>query len=240
MTVHEGHRKRLYEKLKARGLLHEHELLEMLLFNAYPRKNTNPIAHALLEAFGSLKGVFEAKVEQLVGIEGVGESVALYLKCVGECALAAYDRDTGKIFLKNYGDFKLFTAERLRGKTEEVLEFYFIDKSGRVKYVYSHTDSDEHRVSVKAEKLSAIIATEKPFGILIAHNHLTGHSRPSESDNKFTGEMQIICSLNGVVLYDHCVYASDNDIFSYFSEGLIDGIKKNYNFATLVGGNHKK
>ena len=59
--THAGHRQRLYERLNSDGFLHDHELLEMLLFNAFPRKNTNPIAHALLDAFGSLKGVLEAE-----------------------------------------------------------------------------------------------------------------------------------------------------------------------------------
>ena len=65
--MYEGHRRRMYGKLKSGDSLYEHELLEILLFNAFQRKNTNPIAHALLDAFGSIAGVFNAEVEQLCG-----------------------------------------------------------------------------------------------------------------------------------------------------------------------------
>ena len=55
--MHEGHRRRLYEKLKNGDNLFEHEILEMLLFNSYPRKNTNPIAHDLLSRFPGIGAV---------------------------------------------------------------------------------------------------------------------------------------------------------------------------------------
>ena len=78
--MHEGHRRRMYEKLKNDDGLHDHELLEILLFNAYPRINTNPIAHELIKTFGSLSGVLAADVDRLKAVDGVGESVALYIK----------------------------------------------------------------------------------------------------------------------------------------------------------------
>ncbi len=233
--IHEGHRKRMNEKLAAGELLQEHEKLEMLLFNAYPRRNTNPVAHALLNTFGSMKGVFEAELKDLVAIEGVGESVALYIKCVALCCKTAYGADgEEEEYLKNYGDFKRFSAKRLRGRTSETLEVYFLEKSGKVKYIFSRTDSDEHKVSLKREEIPSVIAAVKPYGMLIAHNHLTGGSSPSPRDDKFTSEIQMLCDLNGIILYDHCIYASDNDIFSYFGEGRIDEIKSKYNLNAII------
>lgn len=234
--VHEGHRKRMNEKLKSGGLVLEHERLEMLLFNAYPRKNTNPIAHNLLSAFGSIRGVFEADLNELTAIEGVGESVALYLKCVAACAKPAYSADGAEVFLKNYGDFKEFTSKRLRAKTEEVLELYLLEKSGKVKYIFSRSDGEEHGVALKREEISSAIASVKPYGMLIAHNHLNGDSRPSEKDDKFTSEMCVLCNLSGVTLFDHCIYAADNNIFSYFSTGKMDELKKKYNINSIING----
>ena len=71
MSEHDGHRHRIIEKLDT-GVLCEHELLEILLFNALPRRNTNDLAHRLLTAFGSIRGVFSASVEQLKLVDGVG------------------------------------------------------------------------------------------------------------------------------------------------------------------------
>lgn len=234
--LHEGHRERMRNKLAAGELLQEHEKLEMLLFNAYPRKNTNPIAHRLLNAFGSIRGVFEADLKELIAIEGVGESVAMYLKCVAACAKPAYSTDGAEIYLRNYGDFKEFTAKRLRAKTQEVLELYLLEKSGKVKYIFSRSNGDEHGVSVKREEISAVVASVKPYGILIAHNHLTGDSRPSEKDDKFTSEMCVLCNLSNIMLFDHCVYAADNNVFSYFSEGKMDELKKKYNINSIING----
>lgn len=215
--VHEGHRQRMLQKLEEGGVTLDHELLEILLFNAYPRKNTNPVAHALLSAFGSLKGVFEADLEGLTEIEGVGENVAAYIKCVAACAKPAYSAEAEEKRLKNYGDFKDFTAARLRSKEEEVLELYFLERNGRVKYVFSRTDLERHYVSLGRNEVPAVMASIKPYGMIIAHNHLTGGSRPSERDDSFTCEMASLCRLYGVTLFDHCIYASDNDIYSYFS-----------------------
>lgn len=232
--THAGHRQRLYERLNADGFLHDHELLEMLLFNAFPRKNTNPIAHALLDAFGSLKGVLEADVNQLKSVDGVGDSVANYLKVVGSVASAAYSSDSADILLRNYGEFKAFTAQRLKNCTEEILEIYFCEKNGRVKHIFSRTDNDAHGVTVSREEIGALLAAQKPYGILLAHNHLSGSPQPSEKDDRFTAEVQILCSLNNIALYDHCIYSADGGIYSYFNAGRIDKIKRKYNLANIL------
>lgn len=235
--LHEGHRKRLYEKLDSGSFLHEHERLEILLFNAYPRINTNPIAHELINAFGSLRGVFDASVEQLKSVKGVGDSVAHYIKIVAMVAAKAYSDGAEEIFLKNYGDFKNFTAKRLCNKPDEVLEIYFCEKNGKIKYIFSKTDFDKHGVTLGREEVASLISTHKPFGILIAHNHLTGSSAPSSADDVFTAEVQLLCNINKVTLYDHCIYASDSDVYSYFCSGRIDRIKKEYNLSNILRRN---
>lgn len=238
--MHEGHRKRMYEKLKNGGALYEHELLEILLFNAFQRKNTNPIAHALLDAFGSISGVLNAEVDELCAVEGVGESVALYLKCIGECTGRAAFEKSGAVCLKNYEDFKRFVCSRLREKTEEVLELYCLDRSGKVKKISSFSSNEQSRVQVNADQVAKIISAVKPYGLIIAHNHLSGDCQPSQNDDRFTMEVQLMCSLNGVTLYDHCIYASDGSTFSYFTSGKIDAIKRSYSFDKLVGEQYKR
>lgn len=239
--MHEGHRKRMYEKLKSGERLYEHELLEILLFNAFQRKNTNPVAHALLDAFGSIAGVLNAEVDELCAVEGVGESVALYLKCIGECtSRAASLENTGAVCLKNYEDFRRFVCTRLRGKTEEVLELYCLDKSGKVKKISSFSSDEQSKVQVDADKVAKVIAAVKPYGLIVAHNHLSGSAEPSENDDRFTMEIQLMCSINNVSLYDHCIYVSDGNIFSYFSSGKIDDIKRSFSFDRLVGEQYKR
>ena len=81
--MHEGHRKRMIERLEnGEAGLSDHEILELLLFNAIPRKNTNEIAHALLNKFGSISAISRADLESLKAVEGIGEGTAAYLRCV--------------------------------------------------------------------------------------------------------------------------------------------------------------
>ena len=81
MSIHDGHRQRLKDRFREEGLDHfqEHEVLELLLFYCIPRKDTNPIAHALIDRFGSLSQVLEAPPEELAKVPGMGESAAVFL-----------------------------------------------------------------------------------------------------------------------------------------------------------------
>lgn len=232
--MHEGHRKRMYEKLKSDAPLYDHELLEILLFNAIPRKNTNPVAHSLIATFGTLAGVLEADTDELTSVEGVGESVALYIKCVGECINRTNKNNTGFAVLKTYKDIADFVTMRLRAKTAEVLEFYFLDKFGRVLSIHPFTCGDAHRVDVALQRISSIFATSRPHSVIIAHNHPRGKAVPSINDKQFTREMQVICSLNEVDLKDHCIVGSDGGIYSYFRSGEIDEIKRNFTFRNIL------
>ena len=82
--IHEGHRARMKKKLLENGerSLADHELLEVLLYYAIPRRDTNELAHRLLKQFGSLRGVLSAPVQELACVSGVGQQAALLLGMV--------------------------------------------------------------------------------------------------------------------------------------------------------------
>lgn len=232
--MHQGHRKRMYEKLKSGAQLFDHELLEILLFNAIPRKNTNPIAHSLIQTFGSIGGVLEADFDKLMSVDGVGEGVATYIKCMSECIKRISPANAGFAVLKSHKDIADFVTMRFRAKSAEVLEFYFLDKTGKVTSIYPFTCGDAHRVDIASQKISAIFATARPHSVIIAHNHPRGNAAPSENDNLFTKEMQVICSINSVNLQDHCIFGADGEIYSYFRSGEIDKIKDSYTFRNIL------
>ena len=81
-NLHKGHRARLKKRLLNEGLDHfePHQVLELVLFHVIPQQDTNPLAHKLIQRFGSLAGVFDASVEDLMSVEGIKESAATYLK----------------------------------------------------------------------------------------------------------------------------------------------------------------
>ena len=89
-SIHDGHRNRFKEEFLARpDSFPEHKLLELLLFYANPRGDTNPIAHTLIDHFGSLAGVLDALPEELVKVPGVGEHAVVLLKAVKEIGRAS-------------------------------------------------------------------------------------------------------------------------------------------------------
>ena len=230
--LHEGHRQRMYEKLKNGDDLYDHEVLEILLYAVCPRVNTNPIAHALLDRFVSLSEVFNASVEQLLEVDGVGEKVAKYLKTVGLCA-----ERTGSIgnspTLKTLGDCKRFIDLRLRGKTEEFVELYFVSKAGRVQRIFNYTSSEKSRASASGDVIARNIALFRPYGVIIAHNHVDGTDAPSDYDDNFTRIVQFICNMNETQLLDHLIYCSREKIFSYKDSGRLDKVKEFCSWKTF-------
>lgn len=232
--LHDGHRKRICARLEdENSVLYDHEVVEILLYNAFPRQNTNPIAHALLDRFCSIYNIVNASVEELMTVEGIGEQTAYYIRVVGQCLSRIKDVE-GLALLKNYGDCKQLVARRLRGKSEEFLELYFTEKSGRVFRVHSFTTADRNKVTATAEKIVHAIALAKPYGILVAHNHLNGSATPSAEDNTFTREMQLICSFNNVKLIDHIIYAGDDNIFSYENAGITDSLRREMSMENVI------
>ena len=231
--MHEGHRSRLYQKLKDGDNLFEHELLEMLLFNAYPRKNTNPIAHALLERFPSISAVLSADIDSLQTVPGVGEQVALYLKCVGMCVEKGNGTQAFAAFATR-GDFYEFVKKRMRGLSEEVLEFYFIDRIGRLTRIAPFTSHKADRVSVPPEDIIKLISVNRPYGLVMAHNHPNAAPEPSGVDDDFTKECQLICSMNNVQFYDHVIYATGDVIYSYFDSGKLDIIMREFSIKKIL------
>ncbi|MDE5722442.1 MAG: hypothetical protein K2I30_06890 [Clostridia bacterium] len=219
-------------KLDADETLFDHEILEMLLYNACPRMNTNPVAHALLERFVNFSEMFSASMEELMTVSGVGESVARYLKVVGLC-YNRMDAAKSSFTLKTFGECSAFASARLKGRQEEFLELYLTEKSGRVKRILNFTSQDRNKVTVTAEKIIKAISLSHPSGVVAAHNHLNGSPEPSASDDNFTKQLQLICSMNGVNLIDHIICA-DGEVYSYYSEGKLDSIKRSVTLDRAV------
>lgn len=230
--MHEGHRKRIMKRLAAAGGLQDHELLEILLFNAIPRKNTNDLAHRLLTSFHSFGGVLRATPDQLMQVEGVGPAVAAYLSVVGQVYLRA-DREELQSKYINLSDMSAHLLERYRGRPQEVIEVFCMDKSGRILFSSEYSSGMEERAELPAGELSRIIAFHCPFGILMAHNHPNAHPSPSSSDDCFTARALLECSCSGVALYDHIIVGKDST-YSYFLTGRLQKMADSYNIDRII------
>ncbi len=234
--MHEGHRKRMLERLeKDADGLQEHELLEILLYNAIPRKNTNEIAHALLDTFGGIDGVFRAGLDELSKVKGVGASTAAYLKCIAVFYQRVRFGASPVPAIFSVESLREFLAARFGGLLYEAVELYGLDANKRLKASKRFTSGDRDFVRVAPEDVSKFLVTYRPFALVVAHNHVGTANEPSREDDSFTAQVQMICSINNVRFYDHLIFGN-NGIYSYFRSGKLQQIKDSFNVRTMLGG----
>lgn len=224
--IHSGHRQRILERFETDGeRFQDHEILEILLFNAIPRSNTNPLAHALINAFGSLAAVFRASVKELMLVDGVGKRTAEYLRCIGLCYERTNPVPENVPIFNNSKAFCDFLEEEYRVKTKEILEIFCLDKLGRVQFRKGFSIGKSDEVKVDSKELGELLVVKKPHTVVVAHNHPYGSHNPSQEDDTFTKQFLILCRIHNVRLGDHIVVGRDG-AYSYHSTGRLEKIKQ--------------
>ena len=222
MALHDGHRQRKKQRFLQHGLdsFADHEVLELLLFYAIPRRDTNETAHRLLEHFGTLKGVLTASVEELQKVEGVGESAAILLhllQAVGYRALRTAGDDT---ILNSVDSAGAYFQKLLHGERREVLYQVCLDAKGKV---LSHKRLSSGTVSMAPVNVREVVENAlytDASGVLLAHNHPSGIALPSEDDRQITMQIRQALGTMGIELVDHIIVA-DNDFVSMAASGML-------------------
>lgn len=223
----------MYQKID-KNALEEHEWLELLLFTALPRKNTNEIAHALLTKFGSVSDVLFAPMDELQSVPGVGASVGGFLRAVGHC-LESFQAGKEP---KYYGKFESraflpFVKETYKDILFEVLELYLLDGDGRIMKKQRFSVDSICTVQVVPEEISEFLLLNGASGVVMVHNHPYGEALPSETDDSMTKNCQLICSMHNRLLCDHIIYAP-NGMYSYYLSGRMETISKNYSVSKFL------
>ena len=221
MTMHEGHRRRLRERFRLEGLenFQPHEVLELLLFYARARGDVNPLAHRLLEVFGSLKGVLEAPVEQLCAVDGVGEETATLLSLMVPM-FRRYElclcEETRK--LTHFKDVTAYCRALLTGLRKE--RFYRICVSSQMK-VRGQRIGGEGSLSEVPAYPRYVVETalnHNAYGVILCHNHPGGEAIPSIGDVDVTRELEAVLSKLGIALMEHIIVA-DGVTYSMIQHG---------------------
>lgn len=217
-NVHEGHRERMRNKYVNKGIevFEQNEILEMLLFYAIPRKNTNDIAHRLLEACGSLSAVFDAPIDILMQ-QGLSYNAAVLLHMIPDLS-RAYQSD------KFDNEEKIITDENIgkkmvhlfAGKNEECVYAFFLDAKGKEKYSGIISKGDASSAPLFSKDIVSIAARCKAVTVIIAHNHPSGVAFPSRADLEATADIADALDTIGIHLADHIIVA-DRDYISLSS-----------------------
>ncbi|MBR7074511.1 MAG: DNA repair protein RadC [Oscillospiraceae bacterium] len=223
MGVHDGHRDRLRQSYLEHGLMSMNDInaLELLLFYAIPRRDTNEIAHRLLDRFGSLDNVFSAPAEELQEVEGIGENAAALLTLIPEIMKKSRVSKAREIRqIRSSDDAGAYLLPYFLNERDEVVYLLCLDTKRCVicctemgRGVVNSVDTGIRRIVEKALKVRACSA-------ILAHNHPDGIALPSREDEVFTRALYNALETVGIRLEDHIIVAED-DYTSMADTGLL-------------------
>ncbi len=238
-NLHKGHRQRLLEKLrKSQDVLADHEILEILLFYALPRIDTNPLAHRLIKAFGGLKGIAKATRQELLAINGVGEKTADLL--ITTCAILNRI-DKVEYVAPEFGStekLKLALSQEFAKQAVESCVVLLLDKNYKelIRLTYSKKDSNE--VDFDLNEIVNCFTKVHPVYAIMAHNHPLGDCYPSFEDDSATTKLYFLCQIHGVRFLEHAIFNGKGEFYSYREDGRLEHIKNQIETNTMlkIGG----
>ncbi len=226
---HQGHRLKLKKRFHREGLEHfeDHNILEMILFFAIPRKDTNEIAHALIERFGSFSRVLEASVEELCTVDGIGENAATLLRSYPAVAKRYFkDRFRARKALPEYEQMGQDLVLHFAGKEREEVYAIFYDNSLCLCGSEVIHEGDINSVGFSFRKLCDACVHHNAAYLVLAHNHPRGIPIASSDDlNTTSGLKQFLLQMN-VVLIDHFIVGESR--FSSIQKEGYDYIRREF------------
>ncbi len=221
MGIHDGHRAKMRQRFLKGGLENfaDHEALELLLYYAIPRRDTNPIAHALMERYGSLSAVLAAPVDDLKKVEGVGESAAVLLKMIPQLTQKARLAETERV-LNSSDRAGTFLLELLAGQTHEVVYVLCLDRKGKLITYKRLGEGGISSAGLDIRKLVECAILSSASAVILAHNHPSGIALPSNDDFTATDRAREALKNIDVQLADHIIVA-DGDFVSLADSGYL-------------------
>ena len=221
MSVHDGHRKRMRQRFLAEGLdqFTDVQILEILLFYCIARQDTNPIAHELLNHFGSLSQVLEAPVEELCKVDGIGENTAVFLKLitqVGRCYLT--DRASKSRILPTLDSCAKYLQTFFFGRNVETVYLLCLDAKCKMLCCKKISEGDVNSTTLSVRKIVETALSTNASSVVLAHNHPGGLAVPSNVDVQTT--LRIADALQAVDVHfiDH-ILVTDDDYVSLAQSG---------------------
>ena len=221
--VHSGHRQRLKDQFLTHGMdpIHDVNLLELVLFYAIPRQDTNPIAHRLMDRYGSLTAVLPAPAEDLKKVEGIGESAAVLLKVAGQIGRKARLADAVQSCpMTDVETAGAYLLERYAGETHEIVYELCLDRKGKLLACKRLNDGGASSAALDIRKVVENAILTSASTVILAHNHPSGIALPSDDDCAATTRAAQALQTIGVALADHIIVA-DDDFVSMAQSGYL-------------------
>ncbi len=221
MSIHEGHRQRLKNRFQKEGLdyFDELQVLELLLFYCIQRQDTNPLAHALLDRFGSLPQVLEAEPSELQKVPGVGENAAGFLALTtAVCRYYQVRRVSTAEILQTIDKCGEYLLPFFFGRRNETVFLLCLDAKCKVLGCKEVGEGSVNSASVPIRRIVEMALGANASSVVLAHNHPSGLAMPSEEDKLTTQRLAMSLASVEIELVDHLVIA-DNDYVSLRQSG---------------------
>jgi DNA repair protein RadC len=218
-----GHRERLRERLRRDPRqLADYELLELMLGHVLLRRDTKPLAKALLERFATLGGVFAARPEELRRVPGFGPALEAFWALWRETwARLSEGPLRERQVLDSPDGVAAMARARLAHRTTEELWLALVDARNRLVGWERVGQGTVDEVSVPVREVLHAALRFEAHGVILVHNHPGGDPEPSEGDKRFTRRLDEAARAVGLRLLDHLVVASGGYV-SFRSRGLLD------------------
>lgn len=229
MSIHSGHRERLRSRFLKEGLdnFDEVNALEILLFYCIPRKDTNELAHKLLDHFGSFHQVLDASPDELMTVPGIGEGTATFLPLISAACryyrINQANNITALDTIERCGDY---LVNYFHSKKNEVVVLLCLDAKCKQIVCREIGEGSVNSASISARRVAEIALNVNATSVVLAHNHPSGVALPSTDDINTTKLIAKSLHAVGVVLTDHIIVAED-DYVSLSQSGL-------YNYENIT------
>lgn len=222
--LHLGHRERLRGRFLEEGLdcFEDHQVLELLLFQVVPRGDTNPIAHRLMDRFGSLSAVLEADPTDLASVHGVGSRAAAFLSLIPQVTRRYFQdrvkRDNPQ--LKSSAAVIDYVLPLMAGRPEEVFYVLCLDSHCRVLYPALISEGTVKEAHVNPRQVVEQAIRHRAASVVLAHNHPGGAAKPSTPDHRLTTLIVQLLGGMGIPVLDHVIVANDQ-AYSFAKAGVL-------------------
>lgn len=213
MSIHEGHRERLKERFRREGLDHFDELyvLELLLFYCKPRVDTNPLAHKLLEHFGSLSRVLDASADELEKVDGVGKNISTFLTLITQVGRYYQVRrsEPGQI-LRTIDQCGHYLVPYFYGREQETVFMLCLDAKCKVICCKKVGEGSVNSANIPVRRVVEMALSANATTVVLAHNHPSGLAIPSADDIQTTHKVAKALETVEIILADHIVVSKDD------------------------------
>ena len=232
MSIHKDHRQRLRARFLKEGLDNFDELyvLELLLFYCIPRVDTNPLAHRLLDHFGSLNNVLNATASELEKVEGVGKNTSTFLSLITQVGryYQVKQSELGKI-LRTIDQCGNYLVPYFFGREKETVFMLCLDAKCKVLCCKMVGEGSVNSANIPVRRVVEIALAANATTVVLAHNHPSGLAIPSADDIQTTKRVAAALETVEIVLADHIVVSKDDYVSmvqsGYFSSGELCDVR---------------